>query len=148
MGEVSSEAKVLGVAAMDRLSAADKAMVEEAVDRFPRQALMAPSSSGVVAAAPLAVHHFHCLSKHKQWVRAKNVHYSLACATCHAEDREWRAVCKTCSLRVCYQCAGRLTEHGDLSHMLEELQRHRQAPATTASQQPTVVVDADAAKPE
>lgn len=147
VGEVSNEAKVLGVAATDKLSAADKAMVEEAVDRFPRQAPMAPSSGGVFAAAPLAVHHFHCLSKHKQWVRAKNVHYSLACATCHAEDREWRAVCKTCSLRVCYQCAGKLTEHGDLSRMLQELRRQQETQTTTASQQPTVVVDLSA-KPE
>lgn len=147
VGEVSSEAKVLGVAATDKLSAADKAKVEEAVEMFPRQALMAPSSNGVFATAPLAIHHFQCLSKHKQWVRAKNVHYSLACATCHAEDREWRAVCKTCSLRVCYQCAGKLTEHGDLSHMLQELQRQQQMQVTTASQQPTVVVDADPAKP-
>ena len=148
VGEVSNEAKVLDVAATDKLSVLDKARVEEAVDMFPRQAPMTPSSNGVFAAAPLAAHHFQCLSKHKQWVRAKNIHYSLACATCHGEDREWRAVCKTCSLRVCYPCAGKLTEHGDLSHMLQELQRQQETQTSTASQQPTVVVDTDPAKPE
>ncbi|KAK8056019.1 hypothetical protein PG993_001246 [Apiospora rasikravindrae] len=76
----------------------------------------------VVNAAPLRPCHLKCLNDHQGFIRTKNASHSIACATCHVEDREPRFVCTTCSVRVCSRCRDLLEKHKDTQTVLGLLQ--------------------------
>ncbi|KAK7941024.1 uncharacterized protein PG986_013411 [Apiospora aurea] len=76
----------------------------------------------VINAAPLRPCHLKCLNEHQGFIRTKNASHSIACATCHVEDREPRFVCTTCSVRVCSRCRDLLERHRDTHTVLSLLQ--------------------------
>ncbi|KAK8088814.1 hypothetical protein PG997_003775 [Apiospora hydei] len=76
----------------------------------------------VINAAPLRPCHLKCLNDHQGFLRTKNASHSIACATCHVEDREPRFVCTTCSVRVCSRCRDLLEKHRDTHTVLSLLQ--------------------------
>ncbi|KAK8049825.1 hypothetical protein PG994_011555 [Apiospora phragmitis] len=77
----------------------------------------------VLNAAPLRPSHLKCLNDHQGFIRTKNAAHSIACATCHVEDREPRFVCTTCSVRVCSRCRDLLEKHKDTHMVLGLLQK-------------------------
>ncbi|KAK6842219.1 hypothetical protein PG990_005794 [Apiospora arundinis] len=76
----------------------------------------------VINAAPLRPSHMKCLGDHQGFIRTKNAVHSIACATCHVEDRDARFVCTTCSVRVCPRCRDLLEKHKDTGVVLDILQ--------------------------
>lgn len=76
----------------------------------------------VLNAPPLRPCHLQCLGDHQGFIRTKNAVHSIACATCHVEDREPRYVCTTCSVRVCLRCRDLLEKHKDTSLVLGLIQ--------------------------
>jgi hypothetical protein len=83
-------------------------LVNAAVSRFPREFPFITTEDGVWPAAPLTVTHYQCLANHRGWLRIRNTNYPVRCMTCHATDKQWRSVCKSCSIRVCSGCADQL----------------------------------------
>ncbi|KAK8082346.1 hypothetical protein PG996_001127 [Apiospora saccharicola] len=76
----------------------------------------------VINAPPLRPCHLQCLGDHQGFIRTKNAVHSIACATCHAEDRDPRYVCTTCSVRVCLRCRDLLEKHKDTGVVLDLIQ--------------------------
>ncbi|KAK8138356.1 hypothetical protein PG984_001736 [Apiospora sp. TS-2023a] len=81
----------------------------------------------VINAPPLRPCHLQCLGDHQGFIRTKNTVHSIACATCHAEDRDPRYVCITCSVRVCLRCRDLLEKHKDTGVVLDLIQGGGQA---------------------
>lgn len=90
------------------LSQEQQDRVNAAISRFPREFQFIATENGVWPAAPLTVTHYKCLANHRGWHRVRNTNYPVQCMTCHAADKQWRSVCRSCSIRVCSGCADQL----------------------------------------
>ncbi|KAI4863034.1 hypothetical protein F4820DRAFT_428456 [Hypoxylon rubiginosum] len=97
----------------EQMTAEQVQQVNEALSRFPRNAIppaaSSSSSAGTVwQAAPLLPKHYTCYTRHFKWVPVKNLNYSLSCQTCGVQDSSTRKTCSFCSLRICFRCHERL----------------------------------------
>ncbi|KAH8673562.1 hypothetical protein BX600DRAFT_455619 [Xylariales sp. PMI_506] len=93
-----------------QLTPEDQQRIEAAYNLFPRGYMFEASPEGIWPALEISVNHKQCLSSHRAWIISKNLHYSLRCMVCHVADKNPRAVCKTCSLRVCTSCQKLVTK--------------------------------------
>ncbi|KAI0180941.1 hypothetical protein GGR52DRAFT_522276 [Hypoxylon sp. FL1284] len=96
----------------EHMTAEQTQQVNEALSRFPRQALQAaqaaPPADSVWQAAPVSSKHYNCFARHVRWVPVKNMNYPLNCQACGVQDTSARKTCSFCSLRICFKCHERL----------------------------------------
>lgn len=85
------------------------AAINKVVNRNWDWAKATPNQQGVWPCKELTGDHISCISDHKRWLHAENLHNPLDCMLCHAGTREHRRVCKTCGIRVCIPCADLMT---------------------------------------
>ncbi|KAK8125354.1 uncharacterized protein PG998_001113 [Apiospora kogelbergensis] len=104
------------------LSDGQQSQLTDAIMLFRRHDRPIMDEYPVINAAPLRPCHMKCMGEHQGFHRTKNQAHSIACATCHVEDREARYVCTTCSVRVCLRCRELLEKHKDTRVVLGMLQ--------------------------
>ncbi|KAI2626593.1 hypothetical protein GGR54DRAFT_477618 [Hypoxylon sp. NC1633] len=95
---------------MEQMTPEQAEQVNEALSRFPRNAIQAPPPADIVwDARPISSRHYNCYVRHDRWVPVKNTNYPLACQTCGGKDTGARKTCSWCNLRICFKCHERLT---------------------------------------
>ncbi|XXG96592.1 hypothetical protein Hte_002880 [Hypoxylon texense] len=111
----------------EQMTAEQMQQVNEALSRFPRNAIAAASSAAadtVWQAAPLSSKHYTCYARHFRWVAVKNSNYPLSCQTCGLQDTTTRKTCSFCNLRICFKCHERLTGpyKSDLKTLMDNME--------------------------